>query len=142
MINDIINGIAAKLHQDFGDGYKIYKESIPQGFKEPCFAIVHVETIETAKLPNRYLRVNKFDVHFFPSEGQKQKEEMYAVAEQMYLSLEYINVLDNLARGAKMSSEIVDGVLHFFVNYDVFIKKLKDGGPHMTELKSNIIVEE
>lgn len=143
MITDIINGVAAKLHQDFGDGYAIYTEHIPQGFKEPCFSIQHIQSDTAAKLPNRHLRRNAFDVHFFPKPGRDVKSQMYRMAECLLLSLEYIYVLDNLIRGSKMRYEIVDGVLHFFVNYDLFIKvTASDDGIPMDKLTSKLNVEE
>lgn len=149
MITDIIHGVAAKLHQDFGDGYAIYTENIPQGFKEPCFSIQHIQSDTAAKLPNRHLRRNAFDVHFFPKPGTDEKAQMYRMAECLFLSLEYINVrdnsnmLDNLVRGSKMRYEIVDGVLHFFVNYDLYIKvTASDDGIPMEKLTSKSNVEE
>lgn len=134
MINDIIKGIAAALNKAFGDECTIYKEDVPQGFKEPCFYILHVMGENVPYLTGRYLKKNRFDIHFFPTPGNREKTEMYAVEEQLHFALEYINVLDNLFRGTKMSSEIVDGVLHFFVSYDRFISKQENEQPHMQTL--------
>lgn len=143
MITDIMHGIAAKLHQDYGDGYTIYIENVPQGFKEPCFSIQHIQSDTAAKLPNRHLRRNAFDVHFFPKPGTDEKAQMYRMAECLFLSLEYINVLDNLVRGSKMRYEIVDGVLHFFINYDLYVKVIAgDDGDTMENLTSKTNVEE
>lgn len=140
MINDIINGISTKLNQVFGSDYKIYKEEIKQGLKEPCFSIVVLEPSQEAKLPNRYFRSYPFDIHFFPE--SKTKNEMYNVAEKLLIELEYITVLDNLCRGTKMRYEMVDGVLHFFVNYDLFIKKPKELGEYMETLTINVKLED
>ena len=135
MINDIINGIAIKLNEVFGSDYKIYKENVKQGLKEPCFSIVMLEVTESAKLPNRCFRSYPFDIHYFPK--TKTKTEMYNVAEQLLIELEYITILDNLCRGTKMRYEVVDGVLHFFVNYDLFIKKEVAKVESMAELTVN-----
>ncbi|MBR2504419.1 MAG: hypothetical protein IKB61_00555 [Elusimicrobiaceae bacterium] len=127
MVNDIINGLAVKLNEVFGADYKIYKESIEQGFREPCFSIVLLESLNTPKLQNRYLRETAFDIHYFPKSTTGAKNEMYEIAEQLILALEHITVKDNgvdsLCRGSKMRYEIVDNVLHFFVNYDLFVMK-------------------
>lgn len=142
MINDIIDGIASKLHQTFGDGYTLYKEKVPQGFKEPCFAIVHLLSSNEPKIPDRYLRLNAFDIHFFPKPGVDEKTEMYRVGECLLLALEYINCLDNLIRGTKMRYEIVDDVLHFFISYDLYVKVDRDDEhDYMTELTTNNTVE-
>ena len=146
MIENIINGIAIKLNQVFGSGYKIYTENIKQGLKEPCFSIVVLEPEQSAKLPNRYFRSYPIDVHYFPKSTDKPKAEMYSVAEKLLVELEYITVkdndVDNLCRGSKMRYEIVDGVLHFFVNYDLFVKKQAVVGEYMEELTINSKAEE
>ena len=138
MINATIEGISRAIYGEFGSDYEIYKEEIPQGFKEPCFSIVHIMGTSDAKLPNRYLRTNRFDVHYFPKSGRNEKSDMHDVAERLFLCLEYINVLDNSCRGTKMSPEIVEGVLHFFVSYDFFVKKQLDDDNPMIEMKSEI----
>lgn len=137
MINDIIDGIAGALNKAFGAECTIYKESIPQGFKEPCFSIVHIMGENVPYLTGRYLKKNRFDIHYFPTQDTKEKrekEEMYAVENKLHFALEYINVLDILFRGTKMSSEIVDGVLHFFVSYDRFVGVHEPEIPHMKTL--------
>ena len=142
MTNEIIKGIAAALNEKFGSGYEVYAEDIPQGFTEPCFSIVLLLSENAAKLPNRYLRRNRFDVHYFPKSDLRAKSEMRSVAESLFLTLEYINVLDNLCRGTKMSYEIIDGVLHFIVNYDMYIVKEKVEEPNMETLEQTSTLEE
>ena len=136
MLNEIVKGIAKKLSETFD--YKIYKENIPQGFEKPCFYIQHVQTFNSKKLANRYLRQNYFDVMYYPKDSYKENSEIYDVTEKLFLCLEEIFVLDNLVRGVKMSPEIVDGVLHFFVNYDMFVKRPETNTKdHMQTLNSN-----
>ena len=143
VITDIINGVAVFFFFNDAATTEIYTENIPQGFKEPCFSIQHIQSDTSAKLPNRHLRRNAFDVHFFPKPGTDEKAQMYRMAECLFLTLEYINVLDNLVRGSKMRYEIVDGVLHFFINYDLFIKVIAgDDGDTMENLTSKTNVEE
>lgn len=134
MINDIIVGIATALKQKFGSGYTIYKENVPQGFNEPCFAIMYVLGQDESYLIGRRLKKYKFDIHFFPTRGMNERAELYSMESQLYSSLEYINVLDFLFRGTKMSSEIADGVLHFFVNYDRVIVEQEAEVPRMETL--------
>lgn len=135
MIGDIINGIAAKLHEVFGENYVIYKENVKQNLQEPCFMIDVIEPMQFAKLPTRYLRSYPMDVLYFPKDTINSKEEIYEIAERLFIELEYIFVLDNLCRGTKMRYEIVDDVLHFFVNYDFFVnKRTNEEENHMSEL--------
>lgn len=138
MINETIKGISRAIFEEFGKGYAIYKEDIPQNFTEPCFSIVHVRGTNELKLKNRYMRRNLFDVHYFPKGGRNEKEDMHNVAERLFLCLEHIKLLDNLIMGSKMSPEIVDGVLHFFVHYDFFVKRQVDEDNPMIEINSTI----
>ena len=143
MINEIVKGISRAIYDEFGNGYAIYKENIPQNFTEPCFSIVHIRSSNDLKLTNRYMRRNLFDIHYFPEDGRNEKEQMYNVAERLFLCLEHIFVLDNMCRGAKMSPEIVDGVLHFFVNYDFFVTRQSDGDDNpMIDINSTTNWEE
>lgn len=134
MINDIIDGIAGALNKAFGAECAIYKEDVPQGFKEPCFYILHIMGENVPYLTGRYLKKNRFDIHYFPTPGNREKTEMYEVENKLHFALEYINVLDNSFRGTKMSSEIVDGVLHFFVSYDRFVGVQEPELPRMKTL--------
>jgi len=39
-------------------------------------------------------------------------------------ALEYITLINgDLVHGTEMHYEVIDGVLHFFVNYNLFVKK-------------------
>lgn len=136
MIKELVSAISKTLHEHWSGAYTIYKENVPQNFDEPCFVINYVAQYGSPQLPTRHLIKNKFDIHFFPKQGENEKSQMYAVADELYFALQYIKVLDNFVRGTKMSSEIVDGVLHFFVNYDVFVIQSWDEVPHMTEVTS------
>ena len=47
----------------------------------------------------------------------------------------------DLTMGTKMRSETVDGVLNFFVNYDMFVYRKDDGEPEMEELTEETTVK-
>ena len=57
--------------------------------------------------------------------------------EKLYLILEYIEIEEvyddvktkSKTMGTKMNAEIDDGVLHFFVNYDMYVNKLEEKTP-------------
>lgn len=134
MTNDIICGIALKLSQAFGSEYIVHTEPVVQGFKAPCFCIQHLLTMNEPKIPVRYLQRHSFDVRYFPRCKLNPNKEMHAVARQLSLYLEYILVLDNLVKASKMSYEIQEGHLHFFVDYNIFVKKQTEDGELMETL--------
>jgi hypothetical protein len=137
MVNDLIDGISVKLNQVFGDGKKIYSELVKQGLEEPCFYVVVLNPSETQVIGNRYFRQHQFDIHYFP-QGQGSNKEINEMASDLFESLEYITLLNgDVIHGTGMKYEVVDGVLHFFVNYNLYIKRVEVPIDNMETLTVN-----
>lgn len=122
MLNNIIDGISVKLDKTFGESYTIYSEDVEQGINEPCFFIC---TLNPSKVPypsGRTLKKNSFDIHYFPYSRDKNSE-INEIAEILLEELEYIEINGDLVRGTNMNFEIIDNVLHFFVDYNYFTLK-------------------
>lgn len=141
MISSIIKGISVAINAEFGDRYTIYTESIEQGLKEPCFFISCLNPTNKVFFGERYFRTNQMCIQYIPTNTSVEKEECNAVAERLFNCLEYITVGEDPVRGSKMNSEIVDGILNFFVNYDLFIMKLKNEEVAMNEILKNVAVK-
>ena len=126
MVNELLNGISIKLNQVFGDGYEIYGDTdVVQGLKEPCFFIAILNPSQTKLIGQRYFREHPFDVQFFPTKSG-DNVELQKVASELFLALEYITLLNgDLVHGTSMNYENVDGVLHFKVNYNMFLRKVE-----------------
>ena len=125
MLNNIIDGISIKLDKTFGESYTIYSEDVEQGINEPCFFIVPLNPSKVSYPSGRTLKKNSFDVHYFPKSNDKSFE-IDEVAEMLLEELEYIEIDGDLVRGTNMNFEIVDNVLHFFVDYNYFTIKNND----------------
>lgn len=137
MINEIIQGVAVKLSDTF-DGYKIYQNNVEQGFTTPCFFVEPVKPTISPLAQGRYLSRNPLDIHYFPTEG-RNNAEMFRVAEELTECLEYINLSDGeLLRGTSVSYEMVDGVLHFFTNYDLILYRTAEKSPAMGDLTASV----
>lgn len=141
MINSIIEGISIAINTEFGERYTIYTESVEQGLKEPCFFISCLNPTSKVFLGERYFRTNQMCIQYIPTNTSVEKEECNAVTERLFNCLEYITVGEDLIRGSKMSSEIVDGVLNFFVNYDLFTLRLRNKEDAMHEVLRNVSVK-
>ena len=137
MINSIIAGISIALNQEFGDGCKNYTEEVKQGLEEPCFFISCIHPTHKLLRGRRYLQENMFCIQYFPQDKRQANEECNAVADRLFFCLEYVTVTGDLVRGTKMRSEIVDGVLNFFVNYDLFVYKRTEENP-MEDISSSV----
>lgn len=140
MVNKIIDAISVAINTAFGDEYEIYTESIRQGFKEPCFFIYNFNANNDLFLGERYYRENQFCINFFPTKGN-ENEKCHAVAEKFYKSLEYLNVKGDLLRGTGMKHDILDSVLNFYVNYNLFEYKAVHTVP-MGDISHNLRVKE
>jgi protein involved in ribonucleotide reduction len=137
MLNEIMIGIAQKLNQVFGDDYHIHIDEIEQGLKEPCFLIVNLKGAQEQEIGTLYNRDQSFDIHYFPKNKKKIIREVNSVVDTLNMELEYITVVGNLVRGTEMKHEVVDGVLHFFVNYNIRIRKVVEPDPFMGIVQFN-----
>lgn len=140
MINSIIESISISLNAEFGDDYTIYTESVEQGLNEPCFFLSCINPTHRLFLGNRYFRENQFCIQYFPTVKDRAKEECSTIAERLFLCLECICVAGDWVRGTKMRYEVVDGVLNFFINYDLFVYKVV-ASEAMKEISENVTVK-
>lgn len=135
MENDIVKGIAKALRDTFGPGYRIYQNDIEQGFQTLCFFILPMKATPSPLGKDRFLLKSPFDVHFFP-EDEKDNAVMQAIAWQLWQALEFITLPggDKL-HGTSMSWEVQDDVLHFFVSFNMTLRRIdlpeKMGELHM-----------
>ncbi len=138
VINAIMEAISISLYAEFGDTCEIYREVKKQGLKEPCFFIQCLNPTNKLFFPKRYFRQNQFCIQYFPREEQHENKECYDIGEQLFSCLEYLEVDNSLVMGTKMRYEVVEGILHFFVNYDMFVYKAGKSLPVMEEVSSKI----
>lgn len=131
MLNKIITGISQALDAEFNsenEEYIIHTENVEQGLEEPCFFIFSLKPSSKQLVGNRYERKYPFDIHFFPNtelvDGVSTiNNQINEVTERLFTVLEYITVDNSLVRGTSMNVEIVDNVLHFFINFNMIVKK-------------------
>jgi hypothetical protein len=137
MLNSVLEAISKKLNLEFGDTYKIHDEQVKQGLTEPCFFIMLLNPAQTQVIGKRYFRTQPFDIHYFPSTADKNTE-MNDVADRLNDAMEFIT-LDNgdKLHGTSINHQIVDGVLHFFVNYNFYVRKDEPVADYMENVKVN-----
>lgn len=135
MTNAIIMAISIALNQEFGDDYDILMEENRQDLKEPCFFISCLNPSIGRYPGGRYLRRNQFCIQYFP-QTQDINKECLAVAERLSWCLEEIFMDSDLIRGTGMRYEVIDGILNFFVDYNFFVRKLKNENASMESIES------
>ncbi len=117
MVNDIIAGISNALYNEFG--YENHMEEIKQDLEEPCF-FIGILNPSAKKYPGaRCRRDNSFVIQYFPESENHAAAECYSVAERMLKCLALINVQGQLLHGSSMGYRVTDGVLSFFVDYNL-----------------------
>lgn len=120
MENEFIAGISIKLNKVFGDEKRIYTEDVAQGLKEPCFFILPLNLSQSNMLASRKFVQMPFDVHYFP-EVPNNNSELFEMGWELTDALEFITLVSgDMLHGTDMHCEVVDGVLHFFVSYNIF----------------------
>ena len=111
------------LNTAFGDGYEISQNNIEQGLKEPCFFISILKPEIIPMLGRRFIQRNPFDIQYFPT-SPGNNAEMITAAETMIGALDFITLPGgDLLHGTSVNYEVVDNVLHFFVNYNLPVLK-------------------
>jgi len=129
--NDVRYAVHAALDAVFPD-IPIHDEEIPQKLEPPCFFVRLLEPELTQELGRRFLRYHPFVVRYFAPD--RSNTAMYDVAEQLTKALQQIQVAGRPVRGTGMRFEIVDDVLHFFVNYDFHVWAPRPDDPAMASL--------
>lgn len=119
MINDIIDGLSVALYDAF-PSCKIYSEQVKQGLQEPCFFIDTVTSLEKPLLKDRVKREIELDIHYFTKGDNAERQR---VAADLYQLFKFVTLLNgDTLRGWKLSHEIVDGVLHFYVTFKPILR--------------------
>lgn len=126
---DVRTGVFKVLETAF-PGVDRYGEEIKEGLTTPSFFVKILEPTHTQELNRRYVRELPFDVHYFTDTSK----DRIVVAEQLTSALETIQVNGRSIHGIKMSWEIIDDVLHFFVTYRMQVWKQKPNDPTMQTL--------
>lgn len=119
-VNKVRNSVISALSNHFPN-IKIYGEEIKQGFSEPCFFVKLFPVSQNREVGRRYKRYHTFDIHYFPESELDANDEMQDIAESLYDRMEYVETDNGLMRGHGMKHEIINGVLHFSVDYDFHV---------------------
>ena len=126
ILNEIITGISEAIKAEFGEDYGVYTEFVEQGLNEPCFSIVCVSPKSSRFLGDRYYKENRFCIHYYASTADVRTECM-EVFDRLAMCLNRITVSGDEINGTDIYAEEPDnGVFHVFVNYNLFMREVKE----------------
>lgn len=131
MTIDEVKASLVKRLDELDSQIPVHTEQIKQGFKEPAFFVLLLNSAQDREVDRRYRRALLFDVHYFPSKGSKPNAECHSMADRLYEALEYVSTPSGLVRGSRMRHEVVGGVLHFFISFDLQLLRQKAVEPKM-----------
>lgn len=135
-INDIKIGINNTLDKEFHN-INIYNESIQQGFEEPCFFVKILNSSQDKELNIRYKKNVYFDVHYF-SDKEDINSDCNNMVDKLYEILEYIKVDNDLYRASNMTHEVIDGVMHFMLQFNYHVIRETERIPVMRNLQMEV----
>lgn len=123
MVDQLINGIAQKLTTVFGDAYTIHTREVDEAQQTSCLIVSLLQSERQARLGGRMYQSSAFDIRYYPP-AVVDYGDMIAVGETMMTELALITLYEgDLAGGVRRKYEIVDGVLHFLVTYNLHLEK-------------------
>lgn len=138
VINTLITSISLKINEIFGDSHKIYVQNVEQGMEKPCFFINFLDGEENSQGGieiKSYLDILHFDITGFAENDNRRT--LNDMADKLYY-LEYITLEDGvLLRADKLKPKIQDNVLHFFIDYKIFINKNREKSESMDNFNFN-----
>lgn len=130
-INSVRHAVHAALDTAF-PGIPILGEEMKQGLIPPCFFVRLLEPEHVQEMGRRFARFHPFVVRHYAVD--RSNDAMYDMAEQLTSVLQQIEVGGRPVRGLGMRFEIVDEVLHFFVEYNFHVWLPRPDDPGMASL--------
>lgn len=127
------NGIIQSLYKAFS--LPIYFEDIPKTGKEACFTVEEVETTETPLLNRRWSRKTKYQISYFPKEGNGGWEDCRAKVDALYDTLFLVGDTEKFI-GSEMHMEKAELGISFFVTY-AYQMVYEEDGELMERLEHN-----
>lgn len=133
----MIKEIMALLKRAFPD-FHVYGEEVKQGWKEPCFFVREMETVQQSELQGRLIIQHSFEITCFldkhvTNDVNNQQTEIGKQLVEMLLYLPGARL-----HGRNISYQTVDSILHFLVDYKINLRKTKSD-PKMQELREEVL---
>lgn len=137
MIRSMISSAIGTAYPDAA----IYKEQASQ-IERPAFYIGEIKASQNKSIGNRYYRYHSMVIRYFPQEDSlTDYEDLSAIADKLYASLEYLEYDGWRGRGYNMSHRIEDNVLQFYVTVQLALKR-PTNEPKMEHIQTDAKLKE
>ncbi|MEG0297621.1 MAG: hypothetical protein RR620_12955 [Clostridium sp.] len=125
------SAISLKIKSNYPD-VNIYKNKVKQGMKMPCFFISQIDTSQEKVSKTVYKRDYVFNIRYHIDASTRT--ELDEVGIDLLGILDQLEIDKDMFFGNKLRYEIIDEVLHVFVNYSIRLVKEDEGGIPMETL--------
>lgn len=124
---DVIKSAVARRLTALFEGVTVYKEKVNQHIKYPHFFILQINTSRDKDLsPYNWLNF-QLNIRYRPNKDfNSNYSELDQIGLDMIDGLETIEVEGTPLRPTDINYQIVDGVLQFFINFRMRVKKEQD----------------
>lgn len=135
-INELREGINKVLNDNLPN-ISIYNEKIEQGFVKPCFFVEVLNSEQYKELNRRYKKNISFNIQYF-SDKAEINLDFNDIADKLYQVLEYVSINNKLFRANKMTHKVVEGVLHFMLQFNYHVIKASEEETKMNKLTQEV----
>jgi len=134
MIRVVLDGITQALAEKFQDCAVYGGQEVAQGLNKPCFFVTMTAFSQKPLPGSRYERRQEFEIKYYPRQ-EGDFEELYGIAERLFLALEAVDTEQGVVRGTNMRTSIDAGLLGFCASYNMIARAVKIPRPAMGSLK-------
>lgn len=147
MTDKILEGLAEKIQEIFGEDYKVYADEVPQNLDSPCFLLSEVSVVQTPFLMQRQKKDRAYLIQYFPVSEVSALQECRETAEHLINGFEVIMAGDTALRCTNMQYSVdrEQHVLNYTLNVNTIAWKTAVKSPElalMRELDMTTDVEE
>ena len=135
MNKEVALGIVQALDAEFA--LPVHIDTVKQELNPPCFLVTRIEgelkQELCSKYCSRYKSSHYFDIIYFTDNEQTFMEHL-ELEERLYNCLEWIKVGDGCEKALSMKGSVIDGELHFMVNYGFHVLKKEQPAEKMQNM--------
>lgn len=119
MVNDIVDGVVSILFKKYG--ITVYKNKIPQNFREPCFFVKVLTHSEDRLIGKRYKADTAILIQYIDDENTPDTRRLYTVLQDLDTLTEVIELKNyGQLRSYKRKGEVTDGNIQYQAYFSYF----------------------
>lgn len=140
-VSRLLDQVIGVIQHHFPDVAVLENESEEAAAHAPYFLVLLKKVSQEQELGRRYYRQHSFELCYCGTEEQGARA-LHAIAERLYDIMEYVDWDKRQLQGMGLQHEVVEGKLHFYVDYGFHVVREVQEELKMQELKQGGFVHE